>query len=579
MGFAEYAEHDGLGLAALVAEGEVSPAELVEAAIARIERHNGTLNAVVHKAHDEARATAGGALPAGPFRGVPFLIKDLGLTVAGWPRSCGSRFARDLVDDADSGLVTRYRESGAVLMGKTNTPEYGITGTTESAHLGPCRNPWNPGHIAGGSSGGSASAVACGMVPLAHASDGLGSIRIPAACCGLVGLKVTRDRNPNLPDGQDYAYGLVVDHVVSRTVRDSAAMLDVTGRPEPASPYPAPPKARPYLEEVGRSPGRLRIAWSAETPSGRPIDPEVEGALQATAELLARLGHEVVPQGLGIDYRAMYAAMRPIGAANFAAGMKRLIERVGHEPEADELEPLTWASLKGGRKATGEDVMWGLQSLRMINRQILTLFETFDVYLTPVMGAPPPAIGYIDPVSLAPREVGRRQGEVFPLHPAVQRQRPAVDVPAPGLVGLGPAHRHDADRPLRRRSDAVPTGRPAGKGSAVEQQEAANLGVRLCAPSTPSSFGEAVPLPRKRAWEDWRGLRRGGAGQAGDGGGVAGRGVAVGAALEVVGQRDRGRAAIEAGAVDLGRLQHPHDVVPGLREGDALDVVERVGGR
>jgi amidase len=265
---------------------------------------------------------------------------------------------------------------------------------------------------------------------MAHASDGLGSIRIPAACCGLVGLKVTRDRNPNLPDGYDYAYGLVVDHVVSRTVRDSAAMLDVTGRPEPASPYPAPPKAGPYLDEVSRSPGRLKIAWSAETPSGRPIDPEVEAALRATAETLATLGHEVVERGLGIDYRALYAAMAPVGGGNFAAGMRRLIERVGHEPEPDELEPLTWASLKAGRKVTAEAAMWGLQQMRMINRQTLALFETFDVYLTPVMGTPPPPIGYIDPVTLAPREVNRRQGAVFPFTPPFNASgQPSLSLP------------------------------------------------------------------------------------------------------------------------------------------------------
>ena len=430
MNFPDYGEYDALGLAALVARGQVSAAELVEAAIARVERHNGVLNAVVHKAYDEARCAASGTLPDGPFRGVPMLIKDLGVRVAGWPNTHGSRFARDVVDAEDSGLVVRYRESGAVLLGKTNTPEYGITGTTESAFLGPCRNPWNPDHIAGGSSGGSAAAVAAGIVPLAHASDGLGSIRIPAACCGLVGLKVTRDRNPNLPDGYDYAYGLVVDHVVTRTVRDSAAMLDVTGRPEPASPYPAPPKAGPYLEEVERSPGRLRIAWSAETPTGRAIDAEVEAALRSTAETLSALGHEVVEKGLGIDYRAMYAAMGPVSGGNFAAGMKRLIARVGREPEADELEPLTWAALKGGRKVTGEQVMWGLQQLRMINRQTLALFESFDVYLTPVMGTPPPAIGYIDPVALAPREVNRRQGRVFPYTPPFNASgQPSMSLP------------------------------------------------------------------------------------------------------------------------------------------------------
>lgn len=413
----DYSNYDGVGLAGLVATKQVSPAELVEAAIERIERHNPTLNAVVHKGYDDARAAAAGPLPEGPFRGVPFLIKDLGMPVKGWPRTCGSRFAMNLVDAQDGGLTARYRASGVVLLGKTNTPEYGITGTTESAALGPCRNPWNPNHISGGSSGGSASAVAAGVVPMAHASDGLGSIRIPAACCGLVGLKVTRDRNPNLPDGFDYALGNVVDHVVSRTVRDSAVMLDATGVPEPGSPYPAPPKARPYAEEVGASPGRLRIAWSSETPSGRPIDPEIQAALERTAALLKGLGHEVFERGLGIDYRALYASRGPAAAANFAAGMARLIDELGREPEPDELEPLTWASLKAGRRQTGADVMRSLQETRMLARDVVSRFEDIDVYLSPVMGTPVPEIGFIDPVSLEPKEVNRRQGRVFPFTP------------------------------------------------------------------------------------------------------------------------------------------------------------------
>ena len=438
MSFAEYAEHDGVGLAALIATGEVTAAEAVEAAIERIERHNPLLNAVVYKAYDEARAAALAGPPKGPFAGVPFLIKDLGVAVAGWPNTHGSRFARGVVDAEDSGLVRRYRGAGAVFLGKTNTPEFGITGTTEGAHLGPCRNPWNPQHIAGGSSGGSAAAVAAGIVPLAHASDGLGSIRIPAACCGLVGLKVTRDRNPNLPDGYDYAFGRVVDHVVSRTVRDSAAMLDVTGLPEPASPYPAPPKTRPFVEEVGCAPGRLRVAWSAETPRGHSIDREVEAALHDVVELLQALGHEVAEQGLGIDYRALYGAMAAPGAANFAAGMRRLIERVGREPEPDELEPLTWAALKAGRRVTGEEALWGLQEMRRLNRDILTLFEDFDVYLTPVMGTPPPPIGYIDPVRLTPKQVNRRQAEVFPFTPPFNASgQPSISLPlAMSAAGL-----------------------------------------------------------------------------------------------------------------------------------------------
>jgi amidase len=417
MAFDEYANYDGLGLAELVAKKEVTPAELVEEAIARIEKHNPKLNAVVYKAYDEARTAAKGTLPDGPFRGVPFLIKDLGLPVKGWPRTSGSRFVSDVVDTADCELTRRYRASGVVLVGKTNTPEYGITGTTESALLGPCRSPWNPNHISGGSSGGAASATAAGIVPLAHASDGLGSIRIPAACCGLVGLKITRDRNPQGPDDYDRAIGFAVDHVVSRTVRDSAAMLDATGYPEPASPYAPPPKARPYMEEITKSPGKLRIAWSSETPSGRPVDPEVQAALERTVDLLKGLGHELVPRGLGIDYRTLYRAQGCVSAANFAAGMGRLIAAKGREPEANELEPLTWAAMKSGRKLTGDQVMWGWQTLRLLNRQILSTFEEFDLYLSPVMGTPPPEIGYVDPVNLEPKEVNKRQGIVFPFTP------------------------------------------------------------------------------------------------------------------------------------------------------------------
>ncbi|MGH9886512.1 MAG: amidase, partial [bacterium] len=277
----EYASQDGLGLAALVARGEVSPAELVETAIGAIEQHDGELNAVVFKAYDEARRTAAGKLPDGPFRGVPFLMKDLGRRVKGWPCSQGSVFAQSPPADDDSVLVKRYRAAGVVLVGATNTPEFGIPGVTHSDRLGLCKNPWNPAHTPGGSSGGSAAAVASGMVAMAHASDGLGSIRIPAACCGLVGMKPTRDRNPWDHDGLGRVCGLAVDHIVCRSVRDSAAMLDATGYAQ-ASPYASPAKAGPYLDEVQRAPGKLRIQWSNKTPTGLPIDPEVEQTLLAT---------------------------------------------------------------------------------------------------------------------------------------------------------------------------------------------------------------------------------------------------------------------------------------------------------
>ncbi len=430
MSFPEYSDHDGLGLAALVAKGEVSAPEVVEAAIERIERHNPAINAVVHKAYDEARAAAAGPLPDGPFKGVPFLVKDLLIAVAGWPRTSGSRFCKGVVDSEDSGLMRRYRSSGVVALGKTSCPEFGITGTTEPALFGPCRNPWNLGHSSGGSSGGSAAAVAAGIAPMAHGGDGRGSIRIPASCCGLVGLKVTRDRNPHLPDGYDFAQGYVVEHVMTRTVRDCAAMLDVTGVPEPASPYAPPAKDRPYMQEIERSPGRLRIAWSSETANGRAIAPEVQAALENVAAVLEKLGHEVVPRGLGVDQRALYGVQNAFSGANFAAGMKRLIDEIGREPEGDELEPLTWASLKGGRRATGEQTMWEAQELRMLARGVMALFEDFDVYLTPVMGTPPPPIGYLDPVAVAPREIGRRNGEVFPFAaPFNMTGQPSLSLP------------------------------------------------------------------------------------------------------------------------------------------------------
>jgi amidase len=425
----DYAAYDGVGLAELIAKREVTPAELIEAAIARIERHNPAINAVVYEAFDEARASAG-ALPEGPFHGVPFLVKDLLIAVAGWPRTSGSRYCRGVVDAADSGLMRRYRESGVVTLGKTNLSEFGIAGTTEGQLYGPCRNPWNLGHIVGGSSGGAAAAVAAGIVPMAHGGDGRGSIRIPASCCGLVGLKPTRDRSPHLPDGYDFAQGFVVEHVLTRTVRDCAVMLDVTGRPEPGSPYAAPAKNRPYAEEILRLPGRLRIACSSLTANGRPVHPEVQVALEGTVALLEKLGHEVVPQDLPVDQRAMWGAQNAFSGANFAAGMRRMIAEIGREPEGDDFEPLTWASWRGGQRATGMDAMADAQALRMLARQALQLWETFDVFLTPTLAAPPPPIGYLSPVLNAPRDIGRRNGEFFGF-PGVANMtgQPSISLP------------------------------------------------------------------------------------------------------------------------------------------------------
>jgi amidase len=462
----DYAAHDGVGLASLVARGEVSPAELVEAAIACIERHNGTLNAVVFKAYDEARRTAAGPLPDGPFRGVPFLIKDLIRRVAGWPCSMGSIFGQMGPAGADSVLVERYRQAGLILLGTTNTPEFGIPGVTHSERLGLCTNPWNPEHIPGGSSGGSAAAVASGMVPMAHASDGLGSIRIPAACCGLVGLKPTRDRNPWDLDEMWRGCGLVVDHIVCRSVRDCAAMLDTTGTPQPASPYAAPPKSRPYLDEIGAAPGALRIGWSTQTPTGRPIDPEIERALADTAELLTALGHDVQPRPLRIDWLALYFAARTLLAANFAAEMQSVVARVGREPGEGELGPLARRSYETGKRITGADTLAAGQRMRALCWQLLEQFQDFDVFLTPVLGTPPPRTADLDPLSGDLKTFDSRTAATFPFTPPFNMTgQPSISLPlaqsASGLpIGMMFTARYADEATLFRLAGQLEKARP-----------------------------------------------------------------------------------------------------------------------
>jgi len=442
MGFAEYDRFDAVGLAKLVRDGEVAPPELVDAAIARIERHNPALNAVVHKAYDEARATAAGALPNGPFSGVPFLIKDIDLEVAGWPMTNGSAFLKGYVSARDAELTRRYRAAGLVFVGKTNTPEFGIPATTEGRHLGICRNPWNPGFSTGGSSGGAAAAVAAGMVPMAHASDGLGSIRTPASQCGLVGLKPTQNRNPGGPDDAGRAHGLVVDHVLTRSLRDCAAMLDWTGQPEDDAPYAAPAKARAFADELAIPPGRLRIAFSTDTPGKLAPHPDVQAVFDRTVKQLEALGHTLIDKpDLGIDWRRMYRAQGAVGAAMFVAAIADWARVLGREPREADLEPLAWDSYRRGQAVTGERVTEGLRNMRRSAREVLGLWREFDVLLTPVALSPPPPIGHLDPVAVEPREYNRRQGELF-LYP------PPANITGQPSLSL----------PLGQSSDALPIG-------------------------------------------------------------------------------------------------------------------------
>jgi len=289
----EFAFMDATALAELVRKKEVQAAELVETVIKRIETLNPTLNAVVTPMYDQAREAADNIALDAPLAGVPFLLKDIMATYAGVRFTLGSNLLRHFVPHHDSELVSRLKKAGLVIMGKTNTPEFGILPTTEPALFGPCRNPWDLERTTGGSSGGSSAAVATGMVPMAHANDGGGSIRIPASCCGLFGLKPTRGRNPLGPDFGDVIGGLVAEHAVTRSVRDSAVLLDATSGPDMGDPYWAPPPERPFANEVSADPGKLRIAFTTEAFAEIPIHRDCIQAVRDAAALCADLGHEV----------------------------------------------------------------------------------------------------------------------------------------------------------------------------------------------------------------------------------------------------------------------------------------------
>jgi amidase len=425
-----FAAYDAVGLADLIRRRQASPAEVLEAAVAAIETLNPRLNAVVFKAYDEARAAVRAGLPDGPFTGVPFLVKALYCPVAGWPAEEGSRALAGRRHASDGTLARRWRSAGLVLTGSTNTPEFGLTGTTEGRHHGPCRNPWQPDHIAGGSSGGAAAAVAAGIVPMAHASDGLGSIRIPASCCGLVGLKTTRNRNPSGPQEIMRAADMSIDHVVTRTVRDSAAMLDWTGRGDDDDYFPSPPKARSYIEEVGAPPGRMRVRFSEETPSGEKVHPDVKNVLHQTARTLRDLGHDVEEKSLSMDWRVFYRAQGRVGLSQLAAWCARWEAQRGAPLTMDDVEPLTWAGLLLGRAASAADLMEAIISVREFSRAILRQFVEFDVYLTPVMITPPPPLGFIDPTRLDPRQLLKRQSLTFGFTPPFNTTgQPSISLP------------------------------------------------------------------------------------------------------------------------------------------------------
>ncbi len=395
-GFPEFERYDGLGLAALVRDRQVSAAEVLEAAVERIDGRDGALNAVILRLFDDARRRVESGLPDGPFTGVPFLIKDITVQVAGAVTASGSRLFAHAVADPDSEIVARYRRAGLVIVGKTNTPELGLSTTTEPRQFGPTRNPWSAAHSAGGSSGGAAAAVAAGMVPTAHATDGGGSIRIPASCCGLFGLKPTRARTPAGPMLGEGWSGASIGHAITRTVRDNAALLDAVAGPDVGDPYWAPPPARSFLSEVGAAPGRLRVALCTTPWNGMAVDAECREAASAAARLCQSLGHIVDEARPEIDVAALGQAQRVIIAGNVRNALETRAAALGRALEPDDVEKMTWLTAQYGREATAADYARSVQMLHRAGRAVGRFFQQWDVLLTPTMCNPPHKLVAID---------------------------------------------------------------------------------------------------------------------------------------------------------------------------------------
>lgn len=387
-----YAAYDGLGLAALVKRGEVSALELLEEAIRRIELHNPALNAVVTRLYDQARQSiASGQLPRGPFEGVPFLIKELVVSVAGSVTTSSSRLFAGHPAAFDSEVVARYRRAGLVIVGKTNSSELGVLPTTESALYGVSRNPWNTNLSPGGSSGGSAAAVAAGMVPAAHASDGGGSIRIPASCCGLFGLKPTRARATSGPEIGDPLNGLANQHAVTRSVRDSAALLDAIAGPMLGDPYAAPPPGNAYLRQIQQPPPRLRIAFSRTAPGGGKLAADCVDAVESAARLCESLGHHVEEAQPQWDTALLLDDFTTVFAVNTMANIARVTG--GAIPPAPLTGAMVRAIAQHGQTVSGVRFVQALQSLHRQARRIAQFFGDYDIWLTPTLAQTPPPIG------------------------------------------------------------------------------------------------------------------------------------------------------------------------------------------
>ena len=392
-----YGTQDGLGLAALVRQGEVSASEVLEEAIGRAEAVNGELNFLTYKAYEEGRRMAADpALPDGPFRGVPWLVKEIATDWAGLQNTNACPYFKDVVSSADCERVRRIKQAGFVLLGKSNSPEAGWALSTEPRMYGATVNPWDTTRTPGGSSGGSAAAVAARVLPLAEASDGGGSIRTPACHSGLVGLKPARGRI-SLAPGADFWYGGVTFLCVSRSVRDTAAFFDVLGGPLPGDAYFARMPDDPYLGEVGKDPGTLSIAMVTASPDGcTPLDAEVRDGIENAGKLLESLGHRIAPEAVPYDFWPLYDTYTRIGAVGTAAWFDAFAGLVGHSVRQDETENLYWTTIHKGRSISGVDHHNDIEALRVMCRDIVGRMAAYDAWLMPVVPMVPRKIGYYD---------------------------------------------------------------------------------------------------------------------------------------------------------------------------------------
>lgn len=392
-----FSSEDGVGLGALVRKGEVKPLELVDESIRRIEELNPRLNAVIHKSYDAARAIAQGPLPDGPFKGVPYLLKELATMWEGQPTTNSCPYLKDFVAPLDLEIVSRVKKAGFILLGKTNAPEFGWALTTEPKMYGPTLNPWKQGLSAGGSSGGSAVAVTTGMVPVAEASDGAGSIRVPASINGIVGLKPSRGTSTFAPVWADYWHGSAQFLCVSRTVRDTAAYLDAVYGTLPGDSFAAPPREPGFfLHQTTKRPAKLRIGFSVTSPDGIPLHADTVAAVRSTAQLLATLGHDVEEHDMRFDAVELWRTYTRMTAVVTADNFDVLRQFVGHEVTKEEVSPVLWSMIHYGRSLSGQQHANDIEALKMASRHIAMDLAPYDVYLTPTLPQLPRPLGYYD---------------------------------------------------------------------------------------------------------------------------------------------------------------------------------------